>query len=100
MMFQVFPPGSTNRDLLLILDIICTIICLEVAMSFLVHAARRDRAWRVNLGWGVVFGGFSLLQASNIPFFFYFPVDVYTQNAQIIGGLGILFVITIIGVCS
>ena len=66
-------------------------------MSFLVHAARRDRAWRVNLGWGVVFGGFSLLQASNIPFFFYFPVDVYTQNAQIIGGLGILFVITIIG---
>ncbi len=87
---------GSARDLLLILDSISTFICIELSISFFARSSRRNRAWQVNLGWGIVFACFCVMQASTIPFSYYLPPDAYTANQWWLGGIGVFIVVAII----
>ncbi len=94
MLLQLYT-GSA-RDALLVLDAISTFICIELAVSFFSRSSRRNRAWQVNLGWGLVFAFFGLMQAGIIPFSYYLPPSAYNSNQQWLGGAGVFIIVTIV----
>ncbi len=84
------------RDVLLVLDAISTFICIELSVSFFSRSSRRNRAWQVNLGWGIVFALFGLMQGLIIPFAYYLPPTTYTDNQQWLSGGGVFIIVAVI----
>ncbi|HME52172.1 MAG TPA: hypothetical protein VKM55_08135 [Candidatus Lokiarchaeia archaeon] len=96
MLIQIAPTEINQRDIIFALDSFILFICLELSLLFLTRAVKRDHAWRVNLGWGIVFGDFGLMQAVGMYVTFFLTADAFIQIQQPFEALSQIPIITVI----
>jgi hypothetical protein len=97
MLTQIAPAEINQRDIIFALDSFILFICLELSLLFIIRASKRDHAWRVNLGWGIVFGDFGLMQVIGMYVTYFLTTDVFAQIQQPFEALSQIPIITVIG---